>query len=306
MGSRNERHNGMEGLARATVGTRLLCKSMGFDLAKGCPLRPESYAPSVNRLLALLRSSLGRKILMAVTGLGLIGFLAVHLLGNLYVFQGREALNAYAAWLKGNPLLWPARIGLLAFFALHTWLGISLARENRKARPDRYASKLREPLRVRLLSRRMALSGLVILAFVVFHLLHFTLGEVAIDPGVYARADGFGRHDVYGMVVASFRNPWIVGSYVIAMILLGLHLAHAGQSFLQTLGIRYAYANVLLKRAGLGLVAAIILGNLTIPVLVYLGYEGPEAIPKRIANDATPDGSSRLSLSIAQERGGDR
>jgi succinate dehydrogenase / fumarate reductase cytochrome b subunit len=236
---------------------------------------------------------------MAVTGLGLIGFLAAHLLGNLYVFQGREALNAYAAWLKDNPLLWPARIGLLGSFVLHTWLGISLARENRRARPERYAAGLREPLRVRLLSRRMALTGLVILAFVVFHLLHFTLGEVAIDPAIHARKDDFGRHDVYGMVVASFRNPWIVGSYVIAMGLLGLHLAHAGQSFLQTLGIRYAYANLLLKRAGLSLVTAIVLGNVTVPVLVYLGFAGPGAIPTRSADEVGSEAPTRLSQSDA-------
>lgn len=248
------------------------------------------------RLLALLRSSLGRKILMAVTGFALIGFLLVHLLGNLYVFQGREALNAYAAWLKDNPLLWPARIGLLVFFGLHTWLGISLASENRGARPRRYASALREPLRVRLLSRRMALSGLVILSFIVFHLLHFTLGEVAIDAERYAARDGFGRHDVYGMVVASFQNPWIVGSYVIAMVLLGLHLAHAGQSFLQTLGIRYEYANTLLKRGGLALVAVIVVGNVSLPVLVYLGFEGPAAIPTRTAEGDRAAGGRALSL----------
>jgi succinate dehydrogenase / fumarate reductase cytochrome b subunit len=143
----------------------------------------------------------------------------------------------------------------------------------------------------------MALSGLVILAFIVFHLLHFTLGEVAIDPAIHAQEDAFGRHDVYGMVVSSFRNPWIVGSYVIAMGLLGLHLAHAGQSFLQTLGIRYAYANWLLKRAGLSLVAAIVLGNVTIPVLVYLGFAGPEAIPVRRAVELESEAPTRLSLS---------
>lgn len=231
----------------------------------------------MNRATALFRSSLGRKILMAITGLGLIVFLLVHMVGNLYVLQGRDALNGYALWLKENPLLWPARLGLLAFFGLHTWLGISLARANRKARPTDYAAGPRQPFRVRLISRRMALSGLVILAFVVFHLLHFTLGAVANES--YEIQDALGRHDVYGMVVANFRNPWIVGSYVLAMLLLGLHLAHAGQSFLQTLGIRYAYANLVLKRLGLALISVIVIGNVSLPILVYAGFEGSGSLP---------------------------
>jgi succinate dehydrogenase / fumarate reductase cytochrome b subunit len=235
----------------------------------------------MSRLIALLRSSVGRKVLMAVTGAALIGFLVVHLLGNLYVLQGREALNAYAAWLKGLPLLWPARLGLLAAFGLHTWLGISLARENRAARSTPYAQPLDEPARVRFVSRSMALSGLVILAFVVFHLAHFTFG--AVHPEAYDRIDARGRHDVYAMVVAGFRNPWIVATYVTAMLLLGLHLGHAGQSFLQTLGIRYEYANRLVKRAGLALVAAIVIGNLALPTLVFLGFEGPDAIAREVA-----------------------
>jgi len=243
----------------------------------------------MSRLIALLRSSVGRKILMAVTGAGLIGFLVAHLLGNLYVFQGREALNAYAMWIQEHPLLWPARLGLLAFFGLHTWLGISLARENRAARPRRYARGLAEPPRVRWVSRSMALSGLVILAFVVYHLAHFTFGWV--QPEAYGRSDALGRHDVYGMLVAGYRNPWITASYVAAMLLLGLHLAHAGQSFLQTLGVRYEYANRLVKRAGLALVAAIVVGNVALPVLVFLGLEGPAALPRAVAAGPGPGAS---------------
>jgi len=241
----------------------------------------------MGRLLALLRSTVGRKILMAVTGAGLIAFLVVHLLGNLYVFQGREALNAYAAWLQAHPLLWPARIGLLAVFALHTWLGISLARENRAARPRAYEGRLAEPPRVRWLSRPMALTGLVVLAFVVYHLAHFTFGWVL--PEAYDRYDAQGRHDVYAMVVAGYRNPWVTGSYVVAMLLLGLHLGHAGQSFLQTLGIRYEYANRLVKRAGIAVVLAVVVGNVSLPVLVYLGLEGPGS-PSPTLAEAGPEG----------------
>lgn len=238
----------------------------------------------MRRILALLRTSVGRKVLMAVTGLLLIGFLLAHLFGNLYVFQGREALNAYAAWLKANPILWPARIGLAAVFALHVWLGISLARENRAARPRRYRNGLDQPART-LASRSMALTGLVVLAFVVYHLAHFTFG--AVLPEAHAQVDAQGRHDVYAMVVAGFRNPWIVASYLAAMTLLGVHLAHAGQSFLQTLGVRYEYGNQLVKNLGLGLVAAITLGNLALPALVFLGFAGPAEIAPSLAAGGT-------------------
>lgn len=230
----------------------------------------------MRRILALLRTTVGRKVLMAVTGVLLLGFLIVHLLGNLYVLQGREALNAYAAWLKANPLLWPARIGLLGLFGIHVWLGLSLAIENRKARPQGYRENVGRSLG-NVGARSMARTGILILAFVLFHLAHFTLGVV--DPETHAMVDAEGRHDVYGMVVASFSNPWITGTYVVAMGMLGLHLAHAGQSFLQTLGIRYAYGNQVVKNVGLAVVTIVTLGNLALPLLVFSGFAGsPESI----------------------------
>lgn len=239
----------------------------------------------MSRILALLRTSVGRKILMAVTGVLLIGFLLVHLIGNLYVFQGREALNAYAAWLQLNPLLWPARLGLLATFAVHVWLGLSLAWDNRAARPERYRKGLVQPWSTAP-SRSMALSGSVVLAFVVFHLAHFTFGVV--QPEAHALVDDQGRHDVYGMVVAGFRSPWVTGTYAVAMSLLGLHLAHAGKSFLQTLGIHYAYGNQVVKNVGLALVAAITIGNLLLPLLVFLGFAGGPETGSLVANGGRP------------------
>lgn len=222
----------------------------------------------MGRILALLGSTVGRKVLMAVTGLLLFGFLLAHLFGNLYLLQGREALNAYAAWLQANPLLWPARIGLLGVFALHVWLGVSLARENRAARPRRYRDGLALPPSSAA-SRSMIWTGLMVLAFVAFHLAHFTFG--AVLPDAHALVDDQGRHDVYGMVMAGFRNPWIVGTYVVAMLLLGVHLAHAAQSLLQTLGVRYEHGNHLVQNLSMAVVAGIILGNLTLPLSVFLG-----------------------------------
>ena len=251
----------------------------------------------MRRILALLRTSVGRKILMAVTGLGMLGFLLVHMIGNLYVLQGREALNAYAAWLKANPLLWPARLGLLLVFSLHVWLGLALARENRAARPHRYRRGLAHPLSSAS-SRSMVLTGLVVLAFVIFHLAHFTFGAIA--PEAHAMIDAQGRHDVYGMVVASFANPWIAGTYAVAMLLLGVHLVHAGQSFLQTLGFHDVYGSRLAKNAGLAVVAVIIAGNLILPTAVFLGKAGEvdaaQLVSRAAAGAETPSTTEAQSL----------
>ena len=154
---------------------------------------------------------------------------------------------------------------------------------NRAARPVPYRRS--RGLRASTLpSRSMAFTGLVVLAFIVYHLLHFSVG--AVSPQVHALVDAKGRHDVYGMVLASFQNPWIVASYVIAMILLGLHLVHAAQSLVQTLGIRYAYGNRTLKSVALSVVAAVTIGNLALPLLVCWGIVGP-------ADATAPPGVSR-------------
>lgn len=212
---------------------------------------------------------------MAITGVGLLAFTAVHLLGNLLVFQGREALNTYAAWLQGSPLLWPARLGLLATFALHVGLAIRLARENRAARPARYARSL-ATAGPRPASRYVLLTGLTVFAFVVFHLLHFTLGVV--DSESHALVDAAGRHDVYGMVVHSFAQTPIVVTYVVAMLLLGAHLRHGALSALHTLGLSNPTWAPVARIGAQGLVAAIVLGNIAIPVLIWLGWSGPNEI----------------------------
>src|SRR5947209_8884416 len=142
---------------------------------------------------------------MAITGFALVGYVIVHMLGNLQVFQGPEALNAYAHTLKSMPkLLWTARIGLLVLFLAHVYLGVKLYAENRAARPVGYV-RFRYA-EASLATRTMLLSGLVLLAFIIFHLLHLTLG--AVKPENFDRVetlpDGHTRHDVYAMVVLGF------------------------------------------------------------------------------------------------------
>ena len=231
--------------------------------------------PTTNRIARLMASSIGGKLLMAVTGVLLLGFVVTHLLGNLLLLQGQDALNAYAAWLKSLPVLWVARAGLLAIFVAHIGQAIRLTFANQAARPTPYAHP-RASKNSTFASRSMIYTGLAIVAFVIYHLLHFTLG--LIQPDAYDAVDALGRHDVYGMVVAGFSHPAIAISYVVAMLLLGVHLLHGVQSVFQTLGANPSAYKVAIQRGAILLPGAIVLGNCSLPILVWLGAIRPEGI----------------------------
>lgn len=224
----------------------------------------------MHRLFRLFSTSIGRKLVLAVTGLMLIGFLLVHMLGNMTVFQGPEALNAYAAWLQGHPSLWVLRGGLLLVFAIHVTVAIKLALENREARHVGYSAS--RVFQTSWASRYMVVSGLFVIFFVVYHLLHFTFGVVGADA--YGAVDASGRHDVFSMVVNGFRNPWICASYVVAMFLVGLHLFHGASSLFQTVGINHESYNGSIRVVSLTLVAIFVIGNCSIPILIYTGMVG--------------------------------
>ena len=262
-------------------------------------------------LVRAVRSSLGRKYVMALTGLALTLFVLVHMAGNLLVYAGPDALNSYANALKTRPtLLWSFRLGLLAVFVIHVVLGVRLTRQNVAARPVRYVREATE--QANWASRHMLLTGLVLLAFIAYHLAHFTFGalqnahvqvvhaagatqEVPVDknylrltevrpPGAKdyvahpyedlgdALARGEdARHDVYSMVVSGFRNPWISLSYVVAMVFLGLHLWHGGSSWFQSLGINHPAWNRLIHGLGPFLATVVVLGNCSMPLAVLAG-----------------------------------
>lgn len=224
----------------------------------------------MNRLVRLLGASVGRKIVSATTGFLLIAFLFGHLFGNLKVFQGQKALNDYAAFLQGHPLVWVFRFGLLSVFIVHVWTTLSLARENRAARPVTYRKY--KPLAATLSSRYMAVSGLLLVAFVVYHLLHFTFG--VLGPPGPAFGEAHEQLDVYSMVVESFRNPWISGTYVVAMLVLGLHLLHGATSAFQTFGVHHESYLTLVRGIGLAIVALLVLGNVAIAILTLAGRVG--------------------------------
>ena len=220
------------------------------------------------RLPQLARTSVGSKVFVAVSGLFLIGFLIMHMLGNMTLLQGPEAMNDYAHWLQGHPLLWVARIGLALIFAAHIAMALILTVANRKARPIRY--RVRGSVRSGQVSRFILLTGLLVLAFLIYHLLHFTFGVV--QPANATLVDAEGRPDVYRMTVLGFQNPWVSGSYIVAMVVLWFHLLHGASSLVQTLGISHDAYNPLLRTGAVAVSTLIVVGNIAIPTAVWLGW----------------------------------
>lgn len=214
------------------------------------------------------QTSLSSKVAVALTGLGLAGFVVFHMLGNLQVFEGPDALNGYAAFLREMPIvLWAARLGLLTVAVAHIAWAIQLALRNRHARPVGYA--VREYRVASVASRTMALTGSLLLLFIVFHILHLTAG--LIDPSFSDHVDERGRADVYGKVLHAFHNPLYVGLYCAGQLVLGMHLSHAVSGSLQTLGFEHAALNRFFKAAGPAVALFVVLGNLMIIFAVFLG-----------------------------------
>lgn len=215
-----------------------------------------------------VRSSIGAKWVMAITGVLFLLWLIGHLVGNLQIFAGSEVLNDYAAFLKANGyVLWAVRIGLIVVVTLHVLAGIRLSQLNRKARPDRYQGYRHR--KASLGSRTMLWSGLFILGFVIFHLAHFTWGW--IYPSYFELVDEQGRHDVAGMLVRGLAHPGMAILYIAAMVGVGLHLSHAIWSSMQTMGLNGARWTPFALKGGRWLGILIALGFIIIPLAVLLG-----------------------------------
>ena len=221
-------------------------------------------------LVQFYRSTIGKKIIMAVTGLIGVGFVIGHMAGNLQAFVGRDKLNAYGALLHGPlaELLWVVRLVLIAAVVLHVLMAYQLTMRSRAARPVAYHG--REPQVSTWASRTMRWGGVLLLIFIVLHILHFTTGQ--IDPaGWRARVDAAGRHDVFGNVVASFHIWWVAAFYILAMIFLGLHLYHGAWSSVRTLGYAKPSPHPLHRRIALVVAAVIWLGFTLVPLGVIAG-----------------------------------
>jgi len=222
----------------------------------------------VGCMTRIVQSSIGSKFVLAVTGLLLLGFLIMHLLGNLQILLGPDAINGYSQWLHDHKgLLVTARIGLGAVFVLHVWTAIRLALENRAARPTRY--RIKAVVQATFSSRTMVYTGLLVLAYLVYHLLHFTLHT--IDTGAMGQVDATGNIDIYSMVVAGFQHPAVAISYIVATLLLGLHLWHAIGSMFQTLGWDHPAWNPIGRALAVGLPILITIGYIVVPCAIWFG-----------------------------------
>jgi succinate dehydrogenase / fumarate reductase cytochrome b subunit len=221
--------------------------------------------------LTLYRSTIGKKAIMAVTGLMLVGFVIVHMAGNLQMFVGPAKMNSYGAFLKSlGELLWIARIGLIVATVLHVLMAWQLTQIKRNARPVGYEK--RTPQVSTLASRSMRWGGLLLLVFIVFHILHFTTGTVfpmASRPDALYPA--FSHTDVYGNVISAFRHPLVSAFYVVAMLFLMLHLFHGAWSSVRTLGLVKPSAHPLKRRISTGIALVVWLGFTAIPIAVLLG-----------------------------------
>ena len=220
------------------------------------------------RLGRIYRTSIGAKAVVAVTGVLLFLFLIGHLSGNMLLFRGPDAINAYAAFLHSKPaMVWGARLGLLAILLIHVWTTAKLTLENSAARPVGYEHEA--TVKATVASRYMIHTGILVGAFVLYHVLHFTVH--AIDTGGMGLVDAEGRMDVYTMVITGFSRPVIALSYVVAMVILGFHLYHAVKSFFQTMGWRHPTSDRLVNVVAPLLAIVIAAGNCLIPLSILLG-----------------------------------
>jgi len=228
----------------------------------------------MNLLGSLFTSSIGRKFLMALTGLILVGFVTGHLIGNLQIFLPPEKINHYGHMLESlGAGLWAIRLFLLAAVVIHVWLAIQLTLENRAARPESYT--VEKTLRATLASRVMARTGLVVLAFLIYHLWHFTVrgGHPEWSAYSYTLADGVTKvRDVHFMMVQGFSNVGVSVFYIIAVGLLAYHLAHGISSMVQTLGLKNENWSRGLDTFGKIYCWGYFLLNALIPIAVLTGY----------------------------------
>jgi succinate dehydrogenase / fumarate reductase cytochrome b subunit len=223
----------------------------------------------ISGLASLWHSTVGKKYVMAITGLIWFGYLIAHLWGNLKIYAGPTYLNDYGGFLRtvGEPLfgnsqlLWLARIILIPAFIIHIWAAVQLSQRDLASRPQRYA--VRRNLESTIASRTMIYGGLFILLFVIYHVLDFTFGTV--NPN-------FEEGNIYHNVVASFRFWPVAVFYVLAMLAVGLHLFHGVWSLFQTLGWNTARSNRLIRNVATFFAVALTLGNVSIPIAVLTGF----------------------------------
>jgi succinate dehydrogenase / fumarate reductase cytochrome b subunit len=232
------------------------------------PHAPAEGETMTTRVLTFYGTSVGKKVLMAVTGFLVFGYVVVHMLGNLQIFLGPAKINAYAAFLKSNPtFLWAFRGTLLVAAVLHVIAATQLTLQSWSARPQGYAvQKYRETTYA---ARTMRWGGPIIALFVVYHVLHLTTGRL------HPTAPHFEAHDVYNNVVLGFQVPWVSAVYLVAVSLVALHLYHGVWSMLQTVGAAHPRYNRWRKVAAVIFAELVWAGMVSVPFAVLLGMIKP-------------------------------
>ncbi len=239
----------------------------GLTRSAGPPIPPMPRSTPV--LLRFYASAVGKKSVMAITGIVLLGFVLAHMIGNLHLYLGAPHLNDYAEWLRriGEPalphtvFLWLVRVGLIAAFFFHIQSAYSLTRMNRRARPVPYQSQ-RDYVAANFASRTMRWTGIIVGLFVVFHLADLTWG--------FANPD-FVRGNVYANVVHSFQRVPVAIIYIVANIALGVHIFHGAWSMFQSLGLNNPRFNLWRRYFAAGFAAVVTIGNVSFPLLVVTG-----------------------------------
>jgi len=228
--------------------------------------------------LTLYRSSIGKKAIMAVSGLIGIGFLVLHMYGNLKIFEGPDYFNAYAAGLRslGAPifghthLLWIARLVLLGAVGLHILMAYQLTRQDWSGRPRQMRYAVKKDVQASYASRTMRWGGVILLFFIVYHIMNLTLGLVGYGPGQFRQEDADGFH-AYTNVINAFSNPLATIFYIIAMLALGLHVYHGFWSMFQTLGLNSYRTDRILRLVAAAVAVGLTVGFIAVPPAVLFG-----------------------------------
>lgn len=239
----------------------------------------------MNAALSFWRSTVGKKVVMAITGTFLVLWILGHVTGNLLAFKGSEAMNAYAAFLHSlGGMLWAVRIGLLVALGLHVTAALQLTQAAAAARPQAYAKKT--PQVSTIASRTMRVGGLLLLAYVVFHVLHLTTGTV--HPS-------FDEKNVYRNLVVGLSVPWVAAFYVVAMIALGAHLFHGVWAAARTTGLAKPSPQPLARRVAVVVALIVWAGFTSIPVGVMAGVIHLPRSPPWNSSRRSPPARSRRS-----------
>ena len=246
-------------------------------------LTPDITVKPVNRRarqapfpLSIYQSAIGKKWVMALTGIGLMGFVVVHMIGNVKMYFGAHDLDAYSESLRSllypllpnHTILWIMRIGLIVMFALHLHSAYALTMMNRRAKPVQYQSK-RDYIAANFASRTMRWSGILLLVFIIIHLANLTWG--LLPSGIDHRPI---MAPAYDNVVLSLGTPWLAAIYIVGQLALGVHLFHGAWSIFQSLGINNPRWNNLRKQFAIAFAVIVVGGNLSFPIAVLTGVVG--------------------------------